>query len=492
MSAPGPAVSVADSSRHKVIRDTAVVALQRGGLVLNGVIFALVVPRLMGPTSYGQYDLLSSICLWCIVASEFSLTVAVSRKAPAALRAGDPARLAALFGNILLFRTAVSLAAALLFWQLAGRLAADIPVSVRLLFTALVPAGAVAETFFSFMLGVDRPQRWGAGNLLRRWLGLVAVSAGFQAAGLRGAAAGLLACELVVLALGAAWSRGWVTLRGLRPDSRVFAPALQLSIGFFVGAILQTTFRHGGETVLRLLGTDYREVAVFGLGMSIFTAADAALCQIFMAFTPSMSLLLLEGRRQEIRAWHEKLMETLAVPASWVFLGSLFLAGDVVPRVFGSGYAPLARGAVVLSLMVIAAVPAMGAWVLSIVIEKPALHARAGAVRIALFLGGSVAMVPRWGALGGLLAALAGTMIAALLLCRDVRARFPYSTRRFLAIVALAAVFAPLALLKSSAAANLLLCALALAGHGVLLVRSGLLRPADLGALRAAVSRRPR
>jgi O-antigen/teichoic acid export membrane protein len=492
MSGARPAAPTAESPRRKAIRDTAVVALQRGGLVLSGVIFALVVPRLMGPAFYGQYDLLSSLCLWCIVASEFSLTVAVSRQGPAALRATDPSRMAALFGNVLLFRMAASLAAALLFWLLAARLAADIPATVRLFFAALVPAGAAAETLFSFMLGVDRAQRWGAGNLLRRWLGLAAVSAGFQAAGLPGAAAGLLACEIAVLALGAAWSRRLLTLRGLRPDGRVLGAALRLSAGFFVGAILQVTFRHGGETVLRLLGTDYREVAVFGLGMSIFTAADAALCQIFMAFTPSLSLLLLDGRLQEIRTWFEKLLETLAVPVAWVFLAALFLAGDVVPRAFGSGYDSLVPGAAVLGLMVIAAVPATGAWVLSIVLEQPALPARAGAVRLALFIAGAAALVPRWGGLGGLLAALLATATASLLLCRDVRRRFPFSPRRFLGIVAAAALFAPLALLKSSAAVNLLLCAAAVAGHGLLLVALGLLRAADFRALREAVSRKPR
>lgn len=492
MTLPAASSGGGEAARLKAVRDTLVVALQRGGLVVSGVLFALIVPRLMGPTLYGQYDLLTSLCLWCIVASEFSLTVAVSRLGPAALRAGGGAQLAALFGNVLLARAALSLACALLFWGLAAHLAGDIPATVRLFFAGLVPAAALAEALFSFQLGVDRTQRWGAGNLLRRWLGLAAVVAGFRADGLRGAAVGLLACEIALLALGGAWSRGLLSWRGLRPDLRVLAPALQLSGGFFVGAILQATFRQGGESVLRLLGADYREVAVFGLGMSILTAADAALCQIFMAFTPSLSLMLIEDRRDELRAWYEKLLEALAVPAAWGFLGALFLAGDVVPRVFGAGFEPLVPGALVLSLMVVAATPAMGAWSLSVVIGRPSLHARAGALRIALFVAGAALLAPRWGGLGGLLAALVATVAATLLLCAEVQARLAYSPRRYLAIVALAAVVAPLALLKSTPATNALLCALALGAHALLMIGLGLLRGEDFRTLREAVSRKPR
>src|SRR5687768_6821877 len=46
------------------IRGVGLLAVQRGFHVVAGVIFAMFVPRLMGPDTFGRYALVTSVSLW--------------------------------------------------------------------------------------------------------------------------------------------------------------------------------------------------------------------------------------------------------------------------------------------------------------------------------------------------------------------------------------------------------------------------------------------
>jgi len=51
------------------VRNAGLLLLQRASQVLNALLFAALVPRWMGPTTYGQFSLLNSIALWLVFSS---------------------------------------------------------------------------------------------------------------------------------------------------------------------------------------------------------------------------------------------------------------------------------------------------------------------------------------------------------------------------------------------------------------------------------------
>ncbi len=90
-------------------RDLSLITLNKGVQLLGGMLWAVIVPRWLGPEAYGQFTLAmaTSLLLWWV--ADFGGLEVFGRHIPA-LQAQDPARARQLFGQAFLLRLLVAMA----------------------------------------------------------------------------------------------------------------------------------------------------------------------------------------------------------------------------------------------------------------------------------------------------------------------------------------------------------------------------------------------
>jgi O-antigen/teichoic acid export membrane protein len=188
-------------------RNAAALMAQRLLHIVAAALFALMVPRLIGPAVFGRYALLTSVSMWFAMLSGLGAVSVMTRAVPPLVMADDMAGLRRLMSSLLALRTLTAVAAASLYFAIIVFLLDESDLVAASFIAGGVFCRTVANVCFSFFLGLNQAARWGLGDLLRRWLTLVLVLVGFPLAGLQGACAAFLIANLVVLGFGLA--RAW-------------------------------------------------------------------------------------------------------------------------------------------------------------------------------------------------------------------------------------------------------------------------------------------
>ena len=154
----------------------------------------------------------------------------------------------------------------------------------------------VANVCFSFFLGLNQAARWGLGDLLRRWLTLVLVLVGFPRGRPSGRVRRVLIANLVVLGFGLARALGPPALVPRRPDEAVSRPAHPArDASSPPGTCCSRWCIASGETVVRLSTDDYVQVGFFGAAYSIYLTGAQALWQLAVSFAPFLIARVHQG-----------------------------------------------------------------------------------------------------------------------------------------------------------------------------------------------------
>lgn len=95
----------------QTLRNAGWLLAQRGLHVAGAALFAVLVPRLMGPETFGRYALLTSVSLWFALLSGLGAVSLMTRSIPQFRAANDEAGTAKLATNLLVVRAATGLAA---------------------------------------------------------------------------------------------------------------------------------------------------------------------------------------------------------------------------------------------------------------------------------------------------------------------------------------------------------------------------------------------
>src|SRR5688572_17348013 len=101
-----------DEARN-TIRNAGLLMIQRGFHIVAGFVFAIFIPRMMGPDTYGRYALITSISLWFALMSGMGAVSMMSRFVPEFIVREDRAGLEKLVSNMLFLRMTNGLIAAL-------------------------------------------------------------------------------------------------------------------------------------------------------------------------------------------------------------------------------------------------------------------------------------------------------------------------------------------------------------------------------------------
>ncbi len=452
------------------IRNAGFLLTQRGFHILGSLLFAVLVPRLMGPHDYGRYALITSLYFWFVILSDLGFPQIMGRYVPLFILQGEKEKLQKFFSNLLtlsLVSGALSGCFYLLFTSLC---LPDLDLFLFLMMATTIFVRAATHPFFTLFLGLNQAALWGMGEIFRHGLTIVTVIIGFYLNGLQGACLGLFLTELVVLSIGIGWGKSYFSWKDLCLDLRYLLPYLRFGFMFFIFNLLATAFQRSGEILIRFFYPDYAQVAYFGLAYHVFHTVSVFIPQLTLAFAPFMITLLAQGETKILKQWIEQLIKWLTVGGVIVFFSVLLLGNDLVLLVLGAAYQPVAINLLPLSLMLCVQVLSNVGILLTIVYNSPKIAVMAAGIRLVAMLVFGPLLIARWGSWGGCLAVLAASLIFAGYLTWYMKRGINYSLKKWIWAIVLGLPFLSLLVWQSSWLVNVVLYGIFVIGYCTLLI----------------------
>jgi O-antigen/teichoic acid export membrane protein len=473
---------VTDSRR--TLRNAGLLMAQRALHVAGAALFAVIVPRLMGPTLFGRYALLLSVSMWFAMLSGLGAVSMMTRSIPRFIAANDGAGLRRLVTSLVVLRAATGAVTAAGYFLVATLVLGEPDLVAAAFVAGAVFSRSVGTLGFALFLGLNQAARWGMGDLVRRWTTLALVPMGFVVGGLRGVCLGLLGSEAFVLACGIWWARPYLQWSSVDLSRRYLSPFLKMGTAFAAGNLLLALTQRSGETLVRFSTNSYAEVGYFGAAYAIYLTVAHALWQLVVSFTPFLIMLLEGGQREAIAGWIERLLKYLVAVAVLCVAGGVLVGQDLVPLVLGPAYRAVATNVLPLTVALLTlSVGAVGR-LLALALDRPGIIVRAAAIELAAFWVIGLPLASRTGSVGVCVAALPASALYAWYITARVRPELPYSLATAGRAVLAAIVFVPLVFLRSSWPVNALLFALGSGAYVFVLLRSGVVTLGEFAEMR--------
>ncbi len=475
---------------QSAVRNVGVLLALRGFQVAGGLVFAAVVPRLMGPKGYGQVSLLVALSMWFTMAASLGFTEVLGRQVPRLMQSGGMEALRDFVSRLLAIRSAIGLCSAGAYLAVTIFWLRDLDKTAMVLLSLAACVRAPSALFFSLHLGLNRADRWGIADIVRQWGYMVLMLPGFLLGGLRGAALGVLILELAVFALGFFGTRACFAWSGFRLSFAGMAPVLRFGLVFYACDLVSAALERSADVLLRAMAGDYAQIGFFRVAYSAYSTIAVGIPRIALAFMPLLTMLCLEGNRTAMREWLERLLKWLAVGGMVVVLGATLVGNDLVPLVLGRAYAPVAANLTALSVALLGLSLTSVANLAALTFDRPAMALITALARLAAFWLFGVLLVGRFGSLGASVSALGALLVQAGVFTVAMRRVAGYSLGQWLLVVALGAVFLPLRLIHGSAYLHAALLCVAIAGYAGLLFWFRLVTVEELRAAKRALGRR--
>lgn len=483
------------ASRPELVREARIAVQNAGWLmaqqglhVVAGVLFAVVLPRLMGPETFGRYALMTSISLWFAMFSGMSSAQLMGRFGPEfAVQAGNE-NIQKFFGNLLVVRLGTGFFAAALYLLVTALWFRELDAVTLAIVAGSVFFRTAAGLVFALFLGLNKAARWGMGDTLRRWSSLALLVVGFYFGGLRGACLGLATAELVVLCVGLRWAWPFFSWSQLRIDARYIAPYLRFSMYFFSANLLLAASQRSGELLVRAVSGDYVEVGLFGVAFRIYLTVTQVIWNFSMAFAPLLTMMLVQGKEEEIKKWIERLLKSTTVGGVFLIYGVLLLGDDLLPLLLGKAYQPVGRILLPLMISLLSFVLTGVARMLALAYDRPRVAVIGSAVHLTAFWALGWPLVSLSGSWGASVAMLGASVSCAAFFTWSMRQVLRYPVRNWGLAILLGAFFLPLALMRSSLLVNVSLYVAFVIGYSVLLLSRRVVTAGELAAMRRAIT----
>ena len=474
------------------IRNAGFLLAQRGFHILGSLLFAVLVPRLMGPNDYGRYALITSLSFWFMMLSDLGYIQVMGRYVPYFTLQGEKEKLQKFFTNILTVSLVSGALVGCLYLLFTSMCLPDIDLFLFITMAATIVVRAAVHPFFTLFLGLNQAARWGMGEIFRHGFIIVSVIIGFYLGALQGACLGLLLTELIVLSIGIGWGKSYFSWKDLRLDFPSLIPSLRFGFMFFVFNLLTSTFQHSGEILVRFFYPDYVQVAYFGLAFDVSQRVSAFIPQLTLAFAPFMVTLLAQGETKALKQWIEQLINWLTVGGVFMFFGVLLLGNDLVPLVLGAAYQPVATNLLPLSMVLWAQALSNAAILLTLVYNRPKIAIVAAGIRLVAILVFGPLLIVKWGSWGGCLAVLAASAIYTGYFTWKMQGVMGYSLKKWASAIALGLPFLSLLWWQSSWMINGALYGIFVVGYVSLLLFLRIITPRELKTVWQAIDPRRR
>ena len=461
---------------------------QRGLHVVAATLFAVVLPRMMGPETFGRYALMTSISLWFAMFSGMSAAQMMGRFGPEFAIQESNEHLQKFFGNLLIVRLGTGFAAAALYLLITALWFRELDVVTVAIVAGSVFFRTACGLVFALFLGLNKAARWGMGDTLRRWLSLVLIVLGFYLGGLRGACLGLIVTELAVLAVGLRWAAPFLSWSKFRLDASYIAPYLRFSLYFFAANMLMAASQRSGEVLVRVVSGDYVEVGLFGVAFRVYLTISQVIWNFSMAFAPLLSMMLVKGHEEEIKKWIERLLKCTTVGGVFLIFGVMLVGDDLLPLLLGNAYQPVGRILLPLMFSLLSFVLTGVARMLALAYDRPRVAVIGSGVHLVAFWALGWPLVSVNGSWGASLAMLGASASCAAFFTWSMRQVLRYPVRNWGWAILLGALFLPLVLIRSSPLVNIGLYVSFVIGYSVLLLWRRVVTAGELASMRRALT----
>ena len=272
-------------------------------------LFAVIVPRLMGPDDYGRYAWFVSLVGMASAFLDLGMTEIATRAVPTLQHSRGEAGVRKFFSRMLAFKLALDLSLITAF-----------VVGARWLFHGAVPwlfvwplaivllIGDVGGTAYALLFGLNRLAICSARDPIRRAVGVVIVVVLYLKFGLAGAVASVVLVEAVLTSINIYWTRRYVSLRELRPSWSFTAPLLHYGFLFYLSWGITNLWQRLGNTLIGHMRHDYAQIALFDLSNQIFLTAIGFTMFLITSLAPIFTQLRLQGKESKLIDWSRRIL----------------------------------------------------------------------------------------------------------------------------------------------------------------------------------------
>jgi len=420
-------------------RNLSLITINKVIQLLGGALWAVIVPRWMGPDRYGQFALAMSISLLLWWVGDLGGLEVFGRHIPI-LQERNPEAARQLFGQAFILRLIIALAlipAMLLVGPMIAPWLRGWPAAL-----IAISAGLHIISWSSYHLLYARKEmgKW-ATELswrLMTQLPLVLLAGKWN---LTAQMAAYTINEVIYLAIALWWTRDWFSWRALKPNLSFLKPYLRMGLGFWATNLGLILLFRTGTLMVQLLTGQSAQVSFYDLALTVFFLVFTIIDQLVRSFLPTVTEFHEGGQGERMARWLKVLTGWGAALAVVAVIAVQYTADWVLPFILGSDYLEAATVLRIMLLSLPALVLVGVGTVAAAVQQSPRGKLIAIAIGAVTFWSGAYFLTPVWGAVGTAWALTAGLIVYAIILFGQMRHALGVSWPKLLGIFILALPF---------------------------------------------------
>ena len=395
----------------------------------------VVVPRIMGVTTYGRFALFMSVFLIAESFTGLGNVQVFGRFTPAGGADVRAERTRFLHGMLFYGLVLAVLVAAAALAVLAAVRPGGFPMEWALVLTPILLLGKTQGTLFSFLYGLNQIGRFAARDFLRSVFNVVLVIGMYLAFGLAGALWALALNEALLALVAATWAAPYLFRPVRAAPLREFWPYLAFGLSFYLPAFLRGVLQRAGTLMVGSLTQSPEQTSFFDVGNQFIGFAGTFLGMVMMNLVPHLRGLHDASEGAEAGRWMRLALTYCGIAAGLGFLALVLFGRPAIAAVLGPDFSGAYANAVVAALSLGPLLLVQAGMNLSVLHKSPGAYVAAVVAGVCVMLAGCAVLVPRLGSIGASCAVVAGNAVSGLLLTlRFRRELLPASAGMFTAV----------------------------------------------------------
>lgn len=379
-------------------RSLSLISLNKVVQLIGGVLWALIVPRWLGPEVYGQFALAMSISLLLWWVGDLGGLEVFGRYIPV-WQTRQPEQARKLFGQMFWIRCLIAATLAPLMLVVGPWIAPWLHGWPAALTGLAAGLHIISWTSYHLLYARNEMGKW-AVELSWRLITQLPLILLVGQWGLTAQMAAFTLNEAIYLALALWWTRDWFSRAALRPDLGFVRPYLRLGSGFWAtNAGLIILFR-SGTILVQLFTGDSVQVSYYDLALIVFFLVYTIIDQLVRSFLPTVSEFQEGGQGERVASWLQIVTQWGAALAVMAVIAVQYTAQWIMPFVLGADYGDSALVLQVMLLSLPALVLVSVGTVATAVRASPRAKLIAIVAGLVVFYGSSPFLGRNYGAVG--------------------------------------------------------------------------------------------
>lgn len=302
------------------------------------LIYVIIIPRLLGPDSYGRLAIILSIIA---LISEFfssSFPLILAKYLPQFFVENDSAKINRIFSGTLLIHLISNF---IILTLLLGLYFINL-IDVSFLFFILFYFALIAENFdqllYAYLFGLNYVGKFNFRDLLRTLFRLLYFILFYSLMGLSGLLIGLITSSISSSTYAIISLKKVIQIKIVKPQKSELLKQLKFGLSVFLPTMLLFFQQQIGPTVLAIFSIPSDEIGFFDLSNQIYFLIYGIFISSFIALLPISAKFEAEGLSENERDWKVTLFRML-LPIFFIFYISFNLLGqEIIILVLGDIY----------------------------------------------------------------------------------------------------------------------------------------------------------